>query len=114
MTTENIESPSSAPLVERSVVLEKLLAADLNPREIRFLLALAEAAPEPISYQDLLEVAGGGAKLGNVTAGLFRRWRSRGGTDDNAPWTDVDGVGRRLVREDATVIIARLSEAGSK
>jgi len=103
------EHPSSGTDTDRKSVLDRLLAADLNTNEVAFLKALAVAAPELVSYEALLELAGSPQKLGNITSGLYRRWKSRGGVDSEAPWTDVANQGRRMATEDAAVVLAHLA-----
>jgi hypothetical protein len=90
-------------------ILERLLAPGLNDGERKFLLLLARRAPAVVPHPELVEISGSPQKLGNITAGLFRRWRARGGSDSNAPWMDVLGSGRRMEREPADLILRRLT-----
>jgi len=101
--------PPAAPPENQLDVLERLLKHGLNDGESKFLLELARASPAVVPYPRLVELCGSPQKLGNVTAGLFRRWRARGGIDENAPWIDApDAGGRRMEPEIATVILDRL------
>jgi hypothetical protein len=93
---------------ERLAVLDRLLAADLNDGEVLFLRTIATAAPEVATYDDLLSKLGSPEKLGNVTSSMFRRWKSRGGVDESAPWVDVPHQGRAMSASDAAIVLARL------
>jgi hypothetical protein len=107
-------TPDSSPTIDRDTVLTKILAADLNDGEIGFLQLLANASPETVPYSELFEFAGSGQKLGNITSGLFRRWRSRGGADQDAPWGDVNDIGRAMPPEVAALVLARFTEGADR
>lgn len=94
--------------VTRTEVVERLLAADLNDREVAFLNALALNAPATVTYEELVRLVDGPQRLGNVTSGLFRRWRARGGDEGDVPWPDVPNEGRRMSSEDAVLVRAAL------
>lgn len=94
-------------------VLDRLLSAELNDGEVLFLTTLAAAAPEVVPYEDLVALAGSYQKLGNITSGLFRRWKSRGGVDTTVPWADVKDTGRQMQAGDAALVMERLG-SGAK
>lgn len=105
-----IQQRAAPTAPSRAEILDRLLAADLNDGEQAFLVRLAEASPATVAYEDLVELAGSPQKLGNITSGLVRRWKSRGGADDGTPWTDVPNEGRQMSKADAEVVRARLSK----
>jgi hypothetical protein len=65
-----------------SAVLTALASGDdgapLNTGERQMLQAIAECAPAPLPYDDNRKLLGSGAKFGNVSSGLARRFFSRG------------------------------------
>jgi hypothetical protein len=52
--------------------------APLNSGERQMLQGIAERAPAPLTYDDNRKLLGSGAKFGNVSSGLSRRFFSRG------------------------------------
>lgn len=70
-----------------AVVLERLVASDLNPGEH----AILEGMCKGEAYGRLVERAGNNQKLGSIIAGLNRRWKSRGGSIANRPWSEAGG-----------------------
>lgn len=65
-----------------SAVLTALATGDgvapLNAGERQMLQGIAECAPVPLPYDDNRKLLGSGAKFGNVSSGLARRFSSRG------------------------------------
>ena len=96
---EPVEPP---PALE---VLERLLSSELNDGEVAFLVELASNAPRMVNWARLRTLAGSGARLGNVTSTLFRRWTSRGGTDDNVPWPESSD-GRSMTADIAKLVLS--------
>lgn len=88
-------------------VLERLLSSKLNAGEIAFLVELASHAPRVVAWNRLRALAGSGARLGNVTSTLFRRWTSRGGTDDNVPWPESSD-GRSMTADIARLVLSAI------
>ena len=103
----NGDSPASS-----SAVLDELLLADLNDKEVAVLLALAARAPEPVAHEDLLQLCGSPQRYGNVMSGLARRWRTRADTDVATPWQTVGGTGYRVSVPAAEQIRAALARVG--
>ncbi len=59
-----------------------------NDGERRMLLAIAERSPQPYDYDENRELLGSGAKFGNVSSGLARRFWNRGFA---LPYKEGDG-----------------------
>lgn len=77
-------------------------ATPLNEGERQMLAAIAERAPRPLSYEDNKVLLGTGAKFGNVSSGLARRFWNRGYELPYAP--DPTNTGYVMTPEVAHVV----------
>jgi hypothetical protein len=85
--------------------------APLNIGERLMLQGIAECAPKPLPYDNNRSLLGTGAKFGNVSSGLARRFWSRGYELPYAP--DEDNVGYRMDPSVAAVVLEVLSSTGA-
>jgi hypothetical protein len=81
----------------------------LNEGERTMLRAIAERAPEPLPYDENREILGSGAKFGNVSSGLARRFHNRGFELPYEP-TEVEPLGYMMSTTAAAVVLAVLEE----
>jgi hypothetical protein len=84
--------------------------APLNGGERQMLQGIAECAPAPLPYDDNRALLGSGAKFGNVSSGLARRFWSRGYELPYAP--DGANVGYCMDLPVAAVVLKVLGAAG--
>ncbi len=80
----------------------------LNEGERAMLNAIAKHAPDPFPYEDNNELLGGGAKFGNVSSGLARRFWFRGVELPYRP--SGDDTGYFTSPAEATVILEVLAD----
>ncbi len=79
------------------------LGSPLNPGERLMLKSIAEHAPAPLPYDDNRALLGSGAKFGNVSSGLARRFWNRGYELPYAP--DPDNTGYAMTAETAQTVL---------
>jgi len=84
--------------------------APLNGGELQMLQGIAECAPAPLPYDDNRALLGSGAKFGNVSSGLARRFWSRGYELPYAP--DGANVGYCMDLPVAAVVLEVLGATG--